>query len=137
MNNIYQSFKIYTFAPVTIIFHKHFNELEIVLVFFETYYKEGPGELTQKLRSLVALPKESGWILYTLMVAHNPPITRDLLDSMGTKCTYIKHIQNKNNIIKNNFNRDGEMAQWLRALTAPPKVLSSNPSSHMVAHNHP
>jgi hypothetical protein len=25
----------------------------------------------------------------------------------------------------------------LRALTALPKVLSSNPSNHMVAHNHP
>jgi hypothetical protein len=32
---------------------------------------------------------------------------------------------------------DGEMAQQLRALTAFPKVLSSNPSNHMVAHNHP
>jgi hypothetical protein len=32
--------------------------------------------------------------------------------------------------------RAGEMAQWLRALTALPKVLSSNPSNHMVAHNH-
>jgi hypothetical protein len=31
----------------------------------------------------------------------------------------------------------GEMAQWLRALTALPKVLSSNPSNHMVTHNHP
>jgi hypothetical protein len=31
----------------------------------------------------------------------------------------------------------GEMAQWLRALTALLKVLSSNPSNHMVAHNHP
>jgi hypothetical protein len=31
----------------------------------------------------------------------------------------------------------GEMAQWLRALTALPKVLSLNPSNHMVAHNHP
>jgi hypothetical protein len=30
----------------------------------------------------------------------------------------------------------GEMAQRLRALTAFPKVLSSNPSNHMVAHNH-
>ena len=30
----------------------------------------------------------------------------------------------------------GEMAQWLTALTALPKVLSSNPSNHMVAHNH-
>jgi hypothetical protein len=30
----------------------------------------------------------------------------------------------------------GEMAQWLRALTPLPKVPSSNPSNHMVAHNH-
>jgi hypothetical protein len=28
------------------------------------------------------------------------------------------------------------MAQWVRALTALPKVLSSNPSNHTVAHNH-
>jgi hypothetical protein len=33
--------------------------------------------------------------------------------------------------------RTGEMAQWVRALTALPKVQSSNPSNHMVAHNHP
>jgi hypothetical protein len=31
----------------------------------------------------------------------------------------------------------GEMAQWLRALTALLKVLNSNPSNHMVVHNHP
>ena len=31
----------------------------------------------------------------------------------------------------------GEMAQRLRALTALPEILSSNPSNHMVAHNHP
>jgi hypothetical protein len=30
----------------------------------------------------------------------------------------------------------GEIAQWLRALTALPEVLSSIPSNHMVAHNH-
>jgi hypothetical protein len=30
----------------------------------------------------------------------------------------------------------GEMAQWLRALTALPKVSNSNPSNHIVAHNH-
>jgi hypothetical protein len=30
----------------------------------------------------------------------------------------------------------GEMAQQCRALTALPKVLSSIPSNHMVAHNH-
>jgi hypothetical protein len=33
--------------------------------------------------------------------------------------------------------RTGEMAQWLRAPTALPKVPSSNPSNHMVADNHP
>ncbi|KAM7321375.1 hypothetical protein ACRRTK_019467 [Alexandromys fortis] len=32
--------------------------------------------------------------------------------------------------------RAGEMAQRLRALPALPKVLSSIPSNHMVAHNH-
>ena len=31
--------------------------------------------------------------------------------------------------------RAGEMAQWLRALTVLPEVLSSIPSNHMVAHN--
>jgi hypothetical protein len=38
-----------------------------------------------------------------------------------------------------NVKRDhwaGEMAQWLRTLTALPEVLSSNPSNHVVAHNH-
>jgi hypothetical protein len=30
----------------------------------------------------------------------------------------------------------GEMAQWLRALTALPEVLSSIPNNYMVAHNH-
>jgi hypothetical protein len=29
----------------------------------------------------------------------------------------------------------GEMAQWLKAPIAPLKVLSSNLSNHMVAHN--
>jgi Fic family protein len=38
--------------------------------------------------------------------------------------------------IKNNF-RAGEMAQWLRAQTALPKILSSIPSHHMVVHIHP
>jgi len=30
--------------------------------------------------------------------------------------------------------RAGEIAQWIRALTALSEVLSSNPSNHMVAH---
>ena len=37
---------------------------------------------------------------------------------------------------RNKDNRAGEMAQWLRALTALPEVLSSIPSNHMVDHNH-
>jgi hypothetical protein len=42
-----------------------------------------------------------------------------------------------NSYIKKCRKRAGKMAQWLRALTALPKVLSSNPSNRMVAHNHP
>jgi hypothetical protein len=38
---------------------------------------------------------------------------------------------------RNNYSMSGEMAQWVRALTALPKVLSSNPSNHMVAYNYP
>ena len=37
---------------------------------------------------------------------------------------------------KKELNRAGELAQWLRALTALPEVLSSIPSNHMVAHSH-
>ena len=36
-----------------------------------------------------------------------------------------------------NYMRAAEMAQWLRALTALLKVLSSISSNHMVAHNYP
>jgi hypothetical protein len=32
--------------------------------------------------------------------------------------------------------RNPEMAQWLRTLAALPEVQNSNPSNHMVAHNH-
>jgi hypothetical protein len=46
------------------------------------------------------------------------------------------HIQPKIFWLKNK-NRAGEMAQWLREPTALPKVLKSNPSNHIVAHNHP
>jgi len=38
--------------------------------------------------------------------------------------------------LKKLYFRSGEMAQWLRALTALPKGLSSIPSNHMVAHSH-
>jgi hypothetical protein len=55
--------------------------------------------------------------------------------------------QNKNKTKTKNYTKKqktkttalgaGEMAHRLTALTALPKVLSSNPSNHMVAHNHP
>jgi hypothetical protein len=37
--------------------------------------------------------------------------------------------------LSNMISRAGEMAQRLRALTDLPEVMSSNPSSYMVAHN--
>jgi hypothetical protein len=45
--------------------------------------------------------------------------------------------QRNSNAIKKTESLAGEIAQQVRALTALPKVLSSNPSNHMVAHNHP
>ena len=39
--------------------------------------------------------------------------------------------------VKSKYPGAGEMAQQSRALSTLPKVLSSNPSNHMVAHNHP
>ena len=48
-----------------------------------------------------------------------------------SKCLFLKCC-NEN---KKEKQRAGEMAQWLRALTALPEVLSSIPSNHMVAHN--
>ena len=42
-----------------------------------------------------------------------------------------------NKVILKNFGAGGMAAQRVRALTALPKVPSSNPNNHMVAHNHP
>ena len=39
-------------------------------------------------------------------------------------------------LLLNELSGAGEMAQQLRALTTLPKVLSSNSSNCMVAHNH-
>jgi hypothetical protein len=40
-------------------------------------------------------------------------------------------------LIKENILGAGEMAQWLRALTAAlPEILSSIPSNYMMAHIH-
>jgi hypothetical protein len=38
--------------------------------------------------------------------------------------------------LRDRLSEPEEMAQWLRALTALPEVLSSNPRNHMVTRNH-
>ena len=38
------------------------------------------------------------------------------------------------NAVETNMSGAGEMAQWLKALTALPEVLSPIPSNHMVAY---
>jgi hypothetical protein len=55
---------------------------------------------------------------------------------MITSCIY--HEENLNTISKNKDlgSWGGEMSQRIKALTVLQKVLSSNPSNHMVAHNH-
>jgi hypothetical protein len=47
-----------------------------------------------------------------------------------------KNLKNKTTTTKKKPTWDGEMAQQLRALTALLKVVSSNSSNHMIAHNH-
>ena len=55
--------------------------------------------------------------------------------TMQVSMQFPKQLNKEKNVMKSNY-RDGEMAQWLRALTALPDILSSIPSNHMVAHNH-
>ena len=47
-------------------------------------------------------------------------------------CSQITKLEEEEDL---NKSRAGEKAQWLRALTALPEVLSIIPSNHMVAHN--
>ena len=63
---------------------------------------------------------------------------KEMKTSVSVKKKDIKDIEKQMKILqlKNNGGGAGEMAQCLRTLTALPKVLSSNPSKHMVAHNH-
>jgi hypothetical protein len=43
----------------------------------------------------------------------------------------------RNPVLKKEKQGAGEMAQLVRALTVLPKVLSSNPSNHVVTYNYP
>jgi hypothetical protein len=67
--------------------------------------------------------------------------TLQTLSQNKTNKTNLSTTNHHNNKTKTNKTKKkqrgaGEMAQSLRALTALPKVLSSNPSNHMVAYNH-
>ena len=70
----------------------------------------------------------------------------NLLETMTSERTYqYKHavtevsssFKLQYTVLKSRLSRAGEMAQRVKAPTALPKVMSSNPSNHMVAHNHP
>jgi len=74
--------------------------------------------------------------------------TTDFLELILYPATLLKFISCRSSLV-GFFDKDGnttqwkkkapsgEMAQWLRALTALPEVLSSIPSNRMVAHNCP
>jgi hypothetical protein len=69
-----------------------------------------------------------------------PPRSSLLPISMPSFCLYKQTDKQTNKQNKTKQKRKiwaGEMVQWVRALTALLKVLRSNPSNHMVAHNHP
>jgi hypothetical protein len=78
----------------------------------------------------------------SLWVRGQPDLQSEFQDSQGytekpclRKKKKAKQKQtNKRN--KKKMLRAGKMAQQVRALTAFPKVLSSNPSNHMVPHNY-
>jgi hypothetical protein len=82
------------------------------------------GEMAQWLGALAALTKDLGSVPGIHEASAEHPVHKRL-------CARPKPQQGRK------WTRAGEMAQQLRALTALPKVLSSNPSNHKVAHNHP
>jgi hypothetical protein len=61
----------------------------------------------------------------TLMIGESFAMEKEML-----------RLQRAEAINKNGQRCAGEMAQRLRALTALPEILSSNPSSHVAAHSH-
>jgi hypothetical protein len=73
--------------------------------------------------------------LWTVGMVSCPAASPRLVASLGA----VKHNHKSGaqvTTIRSYSHQAGEMAQWLRALTALPEVLSSIPSIHMVAHSH-
>jgi hypothetical protein len=54
----------------------------------------------------------------------------------GVHCFLNINIGARETTVKSVLSGAGEMSQGVRAMTALLKILSSNPSNHMVAHNH-
>jgi hypothetical protein len=82
---------------------------------------------------VVQEPKKPAYPISTLIPAKCRRVwfwKKVLLSSQGEETSFWCKI------LVRNTTRAGEMTQQLRTLTALPKVLSSIPSNHMVAHNH-
>ena len=101
--------------------------------------------MAQQLKALVALAEDPHSIPTNYKVVSWDPMPS--LASVGTRHTRDAHRHMQANIHTHNeekcfalFLRRKSLGcredQWLRALRALSKVLSSIPSNHMVAHNH-
>jgi hypothetical protein len=86
----------------------------------------GRNVAPRRVRDSFLLPKQGSII---------NPLKPRLGDLTGKNNNNNKQQQTSKNI-RNGRKGAGEMAQWLRAPSALLKVPSSNPSNHMVAHNH-
>jgi hypothetical protein len=64
------------------------------------------------------------------------PVHLSQVKLLGSLDFYWKEFYKFLSSLKNQFHWADEMTPQIRALTALPKVLSSIPSNHMVAHNH-
>lgn len=68
---IHQRLQSLYFAPMTTTFQQHFSELETLLVLFENLLPKIAQRADSEVKIIIALSKDSGSILCTLMVAHN------------------------------------------------------------------
>lgn len=71
----------------------------------------------------------TGWSYFTIFEFQKPQAIKE---QSQYRCLILPYDQ----FIKKTSQGAGEMAQWFRALTALPDVLSSIPSNQMVAQNH-
>jgi hypothetical protein len=69
-------------------------------------------------------------------VQGHPRLHSEFRASLGYKKLCLRRIKIKNMFSMKVCPRAGEMAQWLRAPSVLPEVLSSIPSNHVVADNH-